>query len=145
MTTLYLTRESIAMRVKQFLASGAGIFTYALVTGGVGIFLLLAFTTLLFGSANLVLILPAIVAFNAAASGFSVVDRGKTTTRESLASLAILMLLLATMGTLSLALFAPWESFFEMKRFMINTFAALAGSLSGAWVASKNNAIKRSS
>jgi len=124
-------------KIKQFVASPLGVFLYAFITGAIGIVLLLGFSSMIWSSTALVTILPAIIAFNCAAGGYSLIDKNKT---ETLPKVALILLagLLTITGCSIIIVFCPWEFLFDLNRYLISATAAAIFTFFGAWIAWKS-------
>lgn len=131
--------------VKQFMRSPVGVFLYALVTGVVGIIILLAFLSMVFSASALPLILPVIIAFNSAAAGFSLIDKAAAEVGGRKLVLAVMALLLTIAGCTIITLFCPWEALFETSRYLISGLSALVFTAIGAWIGTKSKSLNRSS
>lgn len=130
-------------KIQQFLASPPGVFLYAFVTGAIGIVILLGFLSLFVSGAALPMALPALIAFNSAAGGYSLT--GKSEKNKSALWLLVLMAVLLTIsGCIAILFFCPWEPVFDINRFLICTAASLIFTFLGAWIARKNNTLNRS-
>lgn len=124
-------------RIKQYSSSPTGIFLYSLVTGIVGIIILLTFFSMLFAGSMLTLILPVIVGFNSAAGGYGFVDkRGSDTPYQKLPLFGIAVLLAIT-GCFFITFIIPWEPLLDGWRYLITTTSALFSTFFGAWLAVK--------
>ena len=124
-------------KIKQFVASPVGVFLYAFITGAIGIVLLLGFSSMIWSSTALITILPAIIAFNCAAGGYSLIDKNKTATVPKIA-LILLAALLTITGCSIIIVFCPWESLFDVNRYLISASAAMIFTILGAWIAWKS-------
>lgn len=129
--------------LKRVFASPGGIFFSAALSGMVGIVLVLAFFSLLFASSSLPVLLPFILAFNAASSGFYLVDKGGRNFPHLRVSLIVLGCLLAAAGCLSISVLLPWEPMMDGIRSLISGLSALAFSFFGAWIGSRNKSTDR--
>lgn len=130
-------------KIKQFIASPIGVFLYAFITGAIGIILLLGFASMIWSATTLPTILPAIIAFNCAAGGFSLIDKNKAATLPKI-SLILLTTLLTITGCSIIVVFCPWESFFDIHRYLVSAIAAMIFTIFGAWIAWKSKNINRS-
>ena len=130
-------------KIKQFVASPTGVFLYAYITGAIGIVLLLGFASMIWSATALPSILPAIIAFNCAAGGFSLIDKNKAATVPKI-SLILLTALLTITGCSIIIVFCPWESFFNLNRYLISAIAAMIFTVFGAWIAWKSKNLNRS-
>ena len=124
-------------KIKQFVASPVGVFLYAYITGAIGIVLLLGFSSMIWSSTALTTILPAIIAFNCAAGGYSLIDKNKTATLPKV-TLILLAALLTITGCSIIIVFCPWESLFDVNRYLISATAAMIFTIFGAWIAWKS-------
>lgn len=123
--------------IKQLSSSPAGIFLYSLVTGIVGVIILLGFFSMLISATVLNVLLPVIIAFNSAASGYGFVDkRGSTTPYQKIPLFAIAVLLTLT-GCFCITFFNPWEPLLNGWQYLISATAALFSTFFGAWLAVK--------
>lgn len=132
-------------KLKQFMASPMGVFLYALVTGMVGIIILLAFLSMVLAPSVIPVILPGIVAFNAAAGGYSLVEKQKGEPRLPKIALVAIAALLTITGCSAVTLFCPWEPLLDGVRYLVSTLSALVFTFFGAWIASKSKSLNRSS
>lgn len=131
-------------KMKQYLGSPFGAFLYALVTGAIGIAILLGFLSMFVSAAALPMSLAALIAFNSAAGGYSLTDKSTSTGRLPIVSLCLLALLLTLAGCLTLLFFCPWENLLDSNRIVICTTTALIFTFLGAWIARKSKNINRS-
>lgn len=130
--------KSTMGRIKQLTSSPAGVFLYSLVTGIVGIIILLGFFSMLLAGQALNVVLPLIVGFNSAASAYGFIDkRGLSVPFKKLSLLAITVLLTVT-GCYFISLFNPWEPLLNGWQYLITATAALFSTFLGAWLAVKN-------
>lgn len=136
--------QTTVKKIKQFIASPTGIFLYAFITGAIGIIILLAFLAMVLSLSALPMALPAIIAFNGAASGYSLTDKGNTVTMQKI-SLAMVALLLTFTGCVAIVFFCPWEPLFDVRRYGISAGATLICTFFGAWIACKSNILNRTS
>lgn len=134
-------RVLVAM-IRGFFMSPVGMFLYAAVTGTIGILILLMFLSLLIAPGDLVIFLPFIVAFNAAASGFAVTGKGVVFRWKKTIFLA-LAALLTLAGCFLITLFCPWESIWLAERwFSTALFSSIAIWL-GGWVGDKSSQLQQ--
>ena len=124
-------------KIKQFAASPVGVFLYAFITGAIGIVLLLGFASMIWSATSLPTILPAIIAFNCAAGGFSLIDKNKAAAIPKI-SLILLTALLTIIGCSIIIVFCPWEPLFDMTRYLVSAVAATIFTIFGAWIAWKS-------
>jgi hypothetical protein len=131
-------------KIKQFIASPAGVFLYTVITGIIGIIILLAFLSMVLAPSVLPAALPVIIAFNCATGGYSLTDKSKT--RQSLQKipLGLIAVILTVAGCSALIIFCPWESIFEARRYLISGSSALIFTFFGAWIAAKSKSLNRS-
>lgn len=129
-------------KIKQFIASPTGIFLYAFITGAIGMVILLVFLAMVLSTSALPMALPVIIAFNCAAGGYSITDKGQTTgfAKKQLTTLA---LLLTFSGCTAIVFFCPWEPLFAADRYLIASASALLGTFFGAWIARKNKILNK--
>ena len=132
-------------KLKQFMASPLGVFLYALVTGMVGIIILLAFLSMVVSPSVLPMILPGIIAFNAAAGGYSLVEKNEGETGFPKIALVAIAGLLTITGCSVLTLFCPWEPLVDGIRYLVSILSALVFTFFGAWIAGKSKSLNRSS
>jgi hypothetical protein len=137
--------EMITEKIKKFLASPLGAFIYALVTGMVGIFILVAFFTMILTPSAIVLALPAMVAFNSAAGGYSIAEKQRGEFRYPWPALIVLSLVLSAVSGVAIVMFYPWESLWEGTRYLITGLFAMVFSYIGAWIGGKSKNLNRSS
>ncbi|MFT5701428.1 MAG: FtsH-binding integral membrane protein [Desulforhopalus sp.] len=136
--------QSTVEKIKTFFASPTGIFLYAFFTGAVGIVLLLAFLSMIVTPSVLPMALPAIIAFNCAAGGYSLTDKNHNETSLPKISLGMIATLLTITGCTTIVVFSPWEALFDSNRYLICGISALIFTFFGAWIASKSKKINRS-
>ena len=127
-------------KIKQFIGSPTGVFLYAFITGAIGIVLLLGFASMIWSATSLPTILPAIIAFNCAAGGFSLLEKNKAVALPKI-SLILLTALLTITGCSIIIVFCPWESLFDLNRYLISAIAAMIFTIFGAWIAWKSKNI----
>lgn len=132
-------------KLKQFMASPFGLFLYSLVTGVVGIIILLAFLSMVLSPSVLPLILPGIIAFNAAAGGYSIIEKYQGAFPFGKLTLFAIALVLTAAGCTILTFFCPWEPLFDVYRYLVAGLAALVFTFIGAWIGSKSKSLNRSS
>lgn len=129
-------------RIKQAAASPPGIFLYAALSGMIGIIILLAFFSMILSGSSLLLILQAIISFNAAASGYYLVEKGGANFPLIKTSLIVISGLLALTGCFSLAVFLSWELGMDSVRVLISSLLALCFSFFGAWIAVRSKRLR---
>jgi hypothetical protein len=132
-------------RIKQAAASPPGIFLYAALSGMIGIVILLAFFSMILSGSSLLLILQGIISFNAAASGYYLVDKGGTNFPLMKTSLIVISGLMALTGCFSLAVILPWELVVDSVRFLVSSLLALCFSFFGAWIAARSKRLENAS
>jgi len=103
----------------------------------------LGFSSMIWSSTALATILPAIIAFNCAAGGYSLIDKNKSATVPKIA-LILLAALLTITGCCIIIVFCPWESLLDMNRYLISASAAIIFTIFGAWIAWKSKNLNRS-
>ncbi len=124
-------------RWKQFLMSPLGIYLYSIITGTVGIIILLLFFSMVLSPAALLVLLPCIIiAFNGSTAGYGLLDKCSSFPRPATA-LASIALLLAIIGCTVIAVLQPWEPLISGLRSLLATLFALSGTFFGAWIAKK--------
>jgi len=131
--------------IKRAAASPLGIFVYAALSGMIGIVILVAFFSMVFSGSTLLMILPVIISFNAAASGYGIVDKGGCDFPRLKVSLIAISGLLAATGCFSIIVFFPWEATTVGIHFLIGSLAALAFSFFGAWLVAKSKNVNSTS
>ncbi len=127
-------------RWRQFLLSPAGVYLYSLITGMIGVFILLFFLSKALSSAALLMLLPCIIAFNSASSGYGMINRHRSFPRAKPALFSIAALLAAA-GCIASAYLFPWESVLNWVRWTVCTVAAMTGAFFGSWIAVKKHAL----
>ena len=132
-------------RIKQAAASPPGIFLYAALSGMIGIVILLAFFSMILSGSSLVLILQGVISFNAAASGYYLVDKGGTSFPFTKTCLIVISALMVLTGRLSSVVILPWDIVTDSVSFLISGLLALCFSFFGAWIAAKSKRIKGAS
>lgn len=130
-------------KLKQFMTSPTGVFLSAVLTGVVGIVILLAFFSMVFSPSGLLLILPGIIAFNGAAGGYSLTDKGEHFFPYRKTALVCLAALLTATGGTVITLFCPWEPFVDTERYLISGLSAVIFTFLGSWIADKSRSLKR--
>ncbi|MEA3547003.1 MAG: hypothetical protein U9R66_05005 [Thermodesulfobacteriota bacterium] len=131
--------------IKRAAASPLGIFVSAALSGMIGIVILVAFFSMIFSGSTLLVILPVIISFNAAASGYGIVDKGGEDFPRLKVSLIVISGLLAATGCFAIIVFFPWEATTIGLHFCIGSLAALSFSFFGAWLATKSKNMKSTS
>jgi len=129
--------------LKQVLACPLGIFLYAALSGMVGIVILLVFFSMVFAESALPVAFPFIISFNAATSGFYLVDKGGLRFPYLRISLVVLSGMLTVTGCISIAVLLPWESMMDGTRYIVSGLSALVFSFFGAWIGSKSKNMDR--
>lgn len=139
--TARVTIESI----KQVFASPLGIFLYAALSGMIGVVILLAFFSMVLAESALPVLLPFVISFNGATSGFYLVDKGGDRFPHLRISLVGISCLLVVSGCFVLTILLPWESMLDGTRYLITGAAAVFFSFFGAWIGSKSKNMDRAS
>lgn len=132
-------------RIKSFMASGVGVYLWSLVTGMIGILILFLFVSMVLSPSVTLLLLPAIVAFNGAGSGYALTDKYKGDYSHRHFALISQALLLTLFGCVAIVFFCPWEPLFDTGRLLISAAAALIFTFAGNWIAQKSKKLHRSS
>ncbi len=132
-------------KMRHFAASPFGIFLYAAIPGMTGIVILLAFMAAVVSPANLPITLPFIIAFNSAAGGYGLIDKGGENYPGKRPVLFIIALVLTVTGCSAVTIFCPWESLIEAERYFICFSSALLFTFFGAWIGSKSKKLHISS
>lgn len=127
---------------KKFMASPSGAFLYAVITGVIGIFILLSFLSMILPPHQTALILPAIVAFNGAASGFGLAERYTAERSSKGVLLFVIGLVITITGPVALHVLFPWEPMFTIARYLYCGIAALAAVFFGAWLSRRKDQAK---
>lgn len=128
--------------IRRFFMSPVGMFLYAAISSTIGILILLLFLSFLVPSADLVIFLPFLVAFNAAASGFAVTGKGVVFQWRKTVFL-ILAVLLTLVGCFLITLFCPWEPFWLADRWFTTVVFSWAAIWLGGWIGDKNLQLKK--
>jgi len=128
-------------RWKQFLLSKTGVFLYSAATGAIGVAILLVFLSLVLSPGALFLLLPVIIGFNSASSGYGLADKWPAGSRKKIA-LVTLAVLFTAVGCLGVALLYPWEKQMDGFRILLSGGAAFGGILFGAWIAGKKQKLQ---
>ncbi len=132
-------------KIKQFGSSPTGVYLYTLTTGMIGILILLGFLSMVFAAVALPLLLPAIIGFNSAVSGYGITEkRYHNFTYKKLGLISIATLLTIT-GCISITLFCPWESLLDSRRFLISGSSALLFTFLGSWIGAKSKSLTTTS
>lgn len=132
-------------KIKQFSSSPTGIYLYTLITGMIGILILLSFLSMVFATTALPLLLPAIIGFNGAASGYGITEKRYNNFTYKQLNLISIAILLTVTGCISITLFCPWESLLDSWRYLISGSSALLFTFLGAWIAAKSKKLTKSS
>ncbi len=140
---LHGARE-IVEKLKYFMTSPIGISLYAIVTGMVGIVILLAFFSMVLSAPSLTIILPCIIAFNAATGGYSLVEKREGLFPFKKLTIISLAALFTVTGCSAITLFCPWEPLLDGGRYLISGFSALIFTYFGTWIASTSRHLKKS-
>lgn len=127
----------VVERWKQFLLSPVGVYLYSVVTGGLGIIILLVFLSMVLSPGALLILFPFIIAFNSASAGYGLVDKCSAFPRRKTALVTIAALCAAT-GCLAVTVLFPWEPLFDAVRYGLAAGASLTGVFFGAWIGGKN-------
>ncbi len=129
--------------IKTFMASSLGVFLYATITGVVGVVILLFFLSMFIAPSGLLLVLPAVVGFNSAATAFSLADKSRAAPfHKAVYWLSAACITLA--GCTTILLFCPWEELFDGTRYFLSGTSALLFTALGAWIAGKSNSLQES-
>jgi hypothetical protein len=136
-------RDAVRLATHQwslFLRSPAGIYLYSLVTGIMGIAILLFFSAMVFSAEAVDMLLPLIVAFNSASSGFALIDRAAEPLQSTYAlRLFILAILLAVTGLLGFFFLIPIIQAGILLHYIMVPALSLTAAFIGAWLAKKTN------
>lgn len=124
--------------MKRAAASSVGIFAYAALSGMVGIVILSAFFSMMLPGSVLSMVLPVFIAFNAAASGYGLVDKGGRDFPRIKVSLIAISGLLAATGCFSIIVLVPCEPTTVVIHFIVGSLAALVFSFFGVWLVAKS-------
>lgn len=124
--------------IRSFFKSPVGMFLYAAISSIIGIVILLTFLSFLVQPGDLVIFLPFIVAFNAAASGFAVTGKDVLFTWRKTVFLS-LGALLTLAGCFLITLFCPWEPFWLAERWFTTLVFSCAAVWLGGWIGDKNS------
>ncbi|MBM9604994.1 hypothetical protein [Desulfopila inferna] len=137
--------QTTVEKMKHFAASPLGIFFYAAVPGMVGIIILLGFMAAVIFPSDLPNTLPFIIAFNSAASGYGLVDKGGDNYPGKRPTLFIIALVMTVTGCSAITIFCPWESLVEGERYFICASSAIIFTFFGAWLGSKSKKLSKPS
>lgn len=130
-------------KLKQFMSSPTGLFLSAILTGTIGIVLLLAFLSMVLSPSVVLLILPGIIAFNGATGGYSLTDKTEGAFPHKKIVLICLAAILTVAGCSIITLFCPWEPLVDGGRYLISGLSALTFTFLGSWIADKSKSLKR--
>ncbi len=130
----------VVERWRQFLLSPMGAYLYSLLTGSIGIVILMFFLSKVLSSGALLLLWPGIIAFNCASAGFGMINKHRYFPKANIALLSIAALL-TIVGILSVVVLFPWEPLFDWVRCVSGIIAAVGGTFFGSWVAAKKHAL----
>lgn len=132
----------IVEKIKGFFKTPTGVVLYAITTSVAGVLILLMFLSTLLSPSALIFILPAIVAFNAAAGGYGLADKKEVFTYQK-TGLSVLAVLVALSSSLATSLFYPWEPLLAVERLFISITVAFLSVAFGAWIARKSNTMNQ--
>ncbi|WP_153306506.1 hypothetical protein [Desulfogranum japonicum] len=127
-------------RWRQFLLSPVGVYLYSLLTGSIGIVILMFFLSKVLSSGALLLLWPGIIAFNCASTGYGMINRLRSFPKANIALVSIAVLL-TIVGIVSVVVLFPWESLFDWVRCVSGIVAAVGGTFFGSWIAAKKYAL----
>ena len=137
--------DSISILIENFkkrLASPAGIAVYSALSGMIGTVILIAFFSMMLSGSSLYAILPIIIAFNAANSGFCLVEKGGTGFPRLKLTMIVISILIVISGFVFMAVLVPWEVMLY-TRYLFSGVVSLAFSFFGAWLARKSKNTNR--
>lgn len=132
----------IVEKIKGFFKTPVGVFLYAVTTSVAGVLILLMFLSTVLSPSALFYILPAIVAFNAAAGGYGLADKKEVFVYQK-TGLFVLAAFVALTGNLATSLFFPWEPLLAVERLSVSIAAALVAVAFGAWIARKSKTMNQ--
>lgn len=132
------TARVMMERWKQFLLSPTGVYLYAVITSGIGVLILLGFFSLFLSPGALPLLMPLMIAFNAAGAGYGLLDKCQTFPRPAIALMSIAVVL-ALVGVVGLAYLQPWRSPFAPTMAIPALVGSVAATCFGAWIARKKH------
>jgi hypothetical protein len=130
-------------KIKSFTKKPIGILLHTVLTGVVGIIILIAFLAMALSPAALKILLPAIIGFNGAIVGYNLINRGGSRFPWKKTCLAITAMTLAITGCLALFLLYPWSATLDISRYLFSGGMALATTFSGAWLATKSEKLNQ--
>jgi len=130
-------------RFKELRRTPLGIFLQAALSGSAGIVILLVFLAMIFSPAALQIMLAPIIGFNAAISGYSLLEKGGRNIRAERLRLIVMAVLLGITGYLALFLLHPWLGFMHSVGVLTYGGSALAATFLGAWLATKNKNLNK--
>lgn len=132
--------EVAVAQIKRATRSRTGIFLYALFSSIIGIFILQLFCGAVLSPMALTTATPVIIAFNAAMSGYALIDRGGNSfpyLKSSIAAITILLSAASVTSMITLYYLQP-----QLQSIVIIIATALLFTSLGAWIAFKNNMLK---
>jgi len=132
-------------RISAFLQSATGRYLQSASFGIGGVFILLLFLSQLTQPYVIVVIIPLIVAFNAAASGYGFIEKISLKKGTFFLALASLGLAIALFSEVVISLLYPWEIQEFFIHFLITLLAACSFTLIGGWLARKKSERNNSS
>ena len=130
-------------RFKELRRTPLGIFLQAALSSCAGIVILLVFLAMIFSPAALQIMLAPIIGFNAAISGYSLLEKGGRSIRAEKLRLLSMAVVLSVTGYLALFLMHPWMGFMNSSSVLIYGGTALAATFFGAWLATKNKNVNK--
>ena len=131
--------------MKQAFACPLGIFFYAALSGIVGVAILSAFCSMVVAQTALPVLLPFVISFNGATSGFYLVDKGGVHFPHLRIGLVVISCLLVVTGCFAITVLLPWESMLDGTRYLISGVPAVVFTFFGAWIGSKSKHMDRAS
>ena len=133
--------EVAVAQIKRATRSPTGIFLYALFSSVIGIVILQLFCGALLSPMAFIIATPVIVAFNAAMSGYALIDRGGNSfpfIKSSIAAISIVLCTTSITSVITIYSFQP-----QLRNILIIFATACLFTSLGAWIAFKNNSLKR--
>ncbi len=136
--TLLFENNGILAGLRNCFHSPLGSYISTLISGVVGIVLLLTFFSMLLSPAITLLTLPMVVSFNCAMCGYSITEKKSERTNLRKVTLLSFAAILTITGCSLVTILYPWEPLLAGMRYLYTGSFAVVFSFFGAWLAIKN-------
>ncbi len=132
--------QVVAAQIKRATQSRTGIFLYALFSSIIGILILQLFCGAVLSPMALITATPVIVAFNAAMSGYALIDRGGNSFPYIKSSITAISIMLSTASITSMITLYYLQP--QVQNIVIIFATAFLFTSLGSWIAFKNNILR---